>query len=328
MKRDELRWSGIAILAGAAGIALNLIPIAALARLWPGRIATLPIAILYGPWYGALAALVCVAPLVRVTPILPVLFVVEALMVGAFARRGKPTLAAGAVFWTVTAVTFGLAPELFALGYLRPSVWPIALQQLLNGMIAVVIADLVAIGASVGRIVAIAGPPRRRRLRAYAFQAFVLVAVLPVLLLSAVNGHLFATRQENDGGARLHEAVAALRNHIDEYLTTHTRAVQALATAASYVADNHTQRERLLQEYHAIYEGFITLFLADPDGHVPELIPPQASGSEARQIGDREYFVDAVRNRRLTAPPLHPDAINADDRTRPVAVDVAVDIHR
>src|SRR5207302_4122563 len=137
--------------------------------------------------------------------------------------------------------------------------------------------------------------------RAYAFRAFVLVGALPVLLLSAVNGELFATRQETEGAARMHEAVTALRSHIDEYLTTHMRAVESLGATVGAIADNHAERERLLEHYHQIYEGFITLFVARPDGYVPELIPPLPPGSDAasQHIGDRQYFIDAVRLRRL-----------------------------
>src|SRR5213594_4025379 len=114
MTRPNARRLAIALLAGAAGAALNLVPLPAVARLWPGRVATLPIAILYGPWYGLLSALIAAAPF-RAAVVLPVVFSLEALIVGAFARRGKPTLVGGALLWVVTAVTFALAPGAFGL---------------------------------------------------------------------------------------------------------------------------------------------------------------------------------------------------------------------
>ena len=295
-KRMDVRRVGIAVLAGLAGVALNLAPLPAVARLWPGRIATLPVAIFYGPWYGLLAALIGALPQMRVTPILPIAFAVEALMVGAFARRGKPTLVAGALLWVGAALTFALFPAEFGLGYLRHAVWPLALQQMLNGMVAVVVAELVAVAASVGRVIAVAESTRRRRLRAHAFHAFVLVAVLPVLLLSAVNGQLFATKQENEGAARLHDAVTALSTHIGEYLTTHTRAVEAMAGTAGEISTDPLRRRQLLEQYHGIYEGFITLLVADPAGNLLESVPPQPL---PQTVADRQYFADAVRTRRL-----------------------------
>src|SRR2546427_2144680 len=102
MPRPNARRLAIALLAGAAGAALNLVPLPAVARLWPGRVITLPIAILYGPWYGLLSALTAAAPF-RAVVVLPVIFSLEALIVGAFARRGKPTLVAGAPLWGAAA---------------------------------------------------------------------------------------------------------------------------------------------------------------------------------------------------------------------------------
>src|SRR5216683_1302151 len=46
----------LALLCGVVGFGINSLPLGAIAPLLLGRVATLPIAILFGPWYGALAA--------------------------------------------------------------------------------------------------------------------------------------------------------------------------------------------------------------------------------------------------------------------------------
>jgi two-component system sensor histidine kinase/response regulator len=301
MTRPQLRRLGTALLAGAAGAALNLTPLPAFSRVWPGRIATLPIAIFFGPWLGALASIIASLP-VRTSTAVPV-FALEALIVGAFARRGKPTWAAGGIVWIGVGVTFVVFPSAYGVSHVGSMIWPLALQLVLNGLVALVIAELVAVAVSASRVMSAPGFSKDRRLRTYAFHAFVLVAVLPVLLLSAVNGQLFATKQENEGAARQHEAVTALRNHIDEYLTRHTRAVEALAVSAAQLGENHAARERLLAQYRGIYNGFMTLFLAKPDGSVPELVSSAQKSvlsAEAQRVGDRQYFLDALNHRRLT----------------------------
>jgi signal transduction histidine kinase/DNA-binding response OmpR family regulator/HPt (histidine-containing phosphotransfer) domain-containing protein len=298
--RPFWRRLSVTVFAGLAGIALNLAPFPALARIWPGRIATLPMAIFFGPWYGLLAAAIAALPQLRNPPILPVIFAIEALMVGAFARRGKPPLVPGALFWVAAATLFALFPGAFGVGNLGSSLWPFALQQMLNGMVAVVVADLVAVAASASRI--IGSSPSRRRLGAHAFHAFVLVAVLPVLLLSAVNGQLSATRQETEGAARLHQAVTSLRDHIEEYLSTHTRAVQAMAGTAGEVRGDPARRHQLLEQYHGIYEGFITLLVADEGGNLLESVPPLPL---PQTIADRSYFIEAVRTRGLAISDIY-----------------------
>src|SRR5206468_2958928 len=94
MTPTRVRRYGVALLAGAAGVALNLLPLPAVARLFPGRIVTLPMAMLYGPWHGAIAGIIAALPLARSLPLVIIVFALEALLVGAFARRSKPTLVA------------------------------------------------------------------------------------------------------------------------------------------------------------------------------------------------------------------------------------------
>ena len=64
-------------------------------------------------------------------------------------------------------------------------------------MVAVAIAQFIASALSTYMQ---RDPNATPRFRAFAFQAFVLVGILPVLLLSATNGELSATRQETEGG--------------------------------------------------------------------------------------------------------------------------------
>src|SRR6185436_5214966 len=155
----------------------------------------------------------------------------EAAVVGAFARAGRSPLAAGVIVWSLVAATLLAVPSAYGVGYLRPTILPIALQILLSGLVAVVIADLIATGASAQRLVAQDVSRGQRHLRSYAFHAFVLVATLPVLLLAAVDGQMTAAKQEADGAARLHEAVTSLNQHIDEYVADHQHAVRSLALA-------------------------------------------------------------------------------------------------
>src|SRR5919197_1695203 len=299
MNKVILRRLGGAVMCGAVGLAINMLSFGAVAPLLLGRVVTLPVAILFGPLYGSVAALVgALAFAPRVTFAAAVVILpAEALLAGAFARRGKSPLLAGGIVWTLVAITMVGAPELYGVGYLRQTIWPIALQVVLNALVAIVIAELLAVLIAPWADVTTKWRPEHLHLRSYAFHAFVLVAMLPVLLLAAVDSQAIATRQEADGAARLHEAVTALGEHIDEYVSSHARAVQSLAAALSGPKLDANERQRLVTQNRQFYPGFVTLFRADRGGIVHEIATSGEPNSPP--IADRQYFNDAVRTRRL-----------------------------
>jgi len=297
MNRISVQRVGVALLCGVAGYSINALAIGTIAPLLLGRIVTLPIAIVFGPWYGALAAAIGAMPQGG-SPSAGALLVlppIEAFVIGWFARRGKSPLVAGALVWGTVALTLVIAPWLYGIGYLRQTILPIALQATLSGLVAVVVADLLAVGAMAQRQVAGNRPFAGRRLRAYAFHAFVLVATLPLLVLVAADSQLSAAKREADGGARLREAVTALSQHIDEYVASHGNAVQSLATALGDRKLEPADRQRIVDDNHRIYPGFITLFVADRGGIVRQIAPMR----ESPPVNDREYFIEATTRRRM-----------------------------
>ena len=156
-------------------------------------------------------------------------------------------------------------------------------------------ADVIAISDFARRIAAYERPTARRHLREFAFHAFVLVATLPLLLLAAVDNQVTAAKQEADGSGRLREAVAALSDHIDSYVSNHVQAVQSLTVDVRQPKLDSADRQQLLTEYHKVYPGFITLFVADRTGVVREIYPTR---STSPTVSDREYFIEAMRTKK------------------------------
>ena len=118
-----------------------------MAPLLLGRIVTLPVAILFGPWYGALAALIhaisgrgIFTVGLRVLPL-------EAIVIGLFARSGRSPILGGLLVWSVLAATLIAVPSYYGVGYLHDTILPVALQLVVSGLMAVVLADLIATGA-------------------------------------------------------------------------------------------------------------------------------------------------------------------------------------
>jgi hypothetical protein len=99
MTSERRHQLGVTLAAGFAGLAINLMPLGIASLIWPGRIVALPVAIVFGPWFGAIAAFIAAAPYFAFPPILVFVMLVEAVIVGTFGRRGKSAILAGAIVW-------------------------------------------------------------------------------------------------------------------------------------------------------------------------------------------------------------------------------------
>jgi signal transduction histidine kinase/DNA-binding response OmpR family regulator len=296
MSRQAFRHLLIALAAGVAGFVLQATATGGFAQLWPGRLITLPVAILLGPWMGALSAALSAVPGSAGSGVLA-MFIVEALAIGIAVRRGYPPVVAGGLFWIVNAVTFALASDLYGVRYVQPTLWPLALQQLLNGMVAVVVAEVIT--GSLGRALVQANV-ETQRLRTYAFQGFVLVAIFPVMILSAVSGQLLASRQESEGSARLSEIASTTRDQVAEYLVVHQRTMETLAASLGAIGNDQQKLRRIIQSYPRVHPTIDHVTVVDPAGHVIESTSPDAGpDSELRRNGvaDRDYFKKVLATR-------------------------------
>src|SRR5260221_12265315 len=131
MPSQRYRHLAVALAAGAAGLAINLMPLGIASLIWPGRIITLPVAIVCGPWFGAIAALIAAEPY-RASPVMVSVLLVEAVLVGIAGRRGKSVILAGAIVWTITAGALLLFPAAFWYGASGPLLLPPRLQRVLR----------------------------------------------------------------------------------------------------------------------------------------------------------------------------------------------------
>ncbi len=293
------RWRriGLALAAGAAGLAINLMPLGVLSVIWPGRIITLPVAILLGPGFGALSALIAAIPYFAFPPVMVGLLLIEAVVIGAFAQHGKSEVLAGALVWVFAALTFVRFPA--AYGYAPGGLLaaPLALQRTLNGLSAVVLADCLSEMIS-ARWPAASQRPNQFRLRARSFHAFVLAALVPVLLLRTGAVLIIGATQESEGGERLRDAARGLSDRIDEYLSTYAHAIEALAATVGPIADDPGKRTQLLEQYAAVYSGFEVLRLTAVDGTVHTVVPPPDTPGPL-SVSDRTFFKDAMQTRKV-----------------------------
>ena len=271
-KASSVRAFSATIVFGLLGLVANLLQFAIFsdATVLLGGVFYLTIALLYGPKYGAVAALITVLPdvLPGRHPETALVLLLEAPAVGWLARRHLLPILADLIYWAVVGTPLAIMLYIGMLNYPSPSGWVMVAKHPVNGLLNLMLAELlISIPlfqkwfSSTGEI------GERRPLRAYLTHGFLLVAAVPLLLLNIVNGQVYAARQQTEAGHRLEEAATAIQQSLEEYVTRHQLALQLLAQAISN--ENRLDTESLnrwLEQSHVIYPGFQTLAVADDQG--------------------------------------------------------------
>jgi len=114
MSRSTAKRLGLTVLCGLIGLGLDFWRMGSTAPLLLGRIVTIPIAILYGPWYGALAALIHATAGRGIFAVGTRILPLEAIVIGFFARRGRSPILGGLIVWGAITATLIAVPAFTA----------------------------------------------------------------------------------------------------------------------------------------------------------------------------------------------------------------------
>jgi signal transduction histidine kinase/CheY-like chemotaxis protein len=302
---------------GLLGLLLNLphLTIFTGAPLLFGGAFYLMAALLYGPWYGAMAALITALPSVLLWghPEAACILAAEALTVGCLARRRVQLMLADLIFWVAVGTPLAALFYMLIFSYPSPSDWVMVVKYPVNGLLNVMIADLLIGIPKLHRLCgASPGPLARKPLRAYLSHRFLLVATVPLLLLNIVNGENYAERREREAGQRLHEAATAIRGELEGYLRRHEMAVRALSR--SITRQGHFDLDALngwLQQTRQVYDGVQSITIGDANGFPIAVDPQEVPGfgkvlsnkpgdvvPDSATMRDREYFRRIQASRR------------------------------
>ncbi len=317
-KASSARAFSVTIVFGVLGLIVNLPHFAIFsdATLLLGGVFYLTVALLYGPKYGAVAALITVMPdaLPGRHPETALVLLLEAPAVGWLARRRLLPILADLTYWAAVGTPLAIMLYIGMLNYPSPSGWVMVIKHPVNGLLNLMLAELLISIPLLQKWFAIEGESvERRPLRAYLTHGFLLVAAVPLLLLNIVNGRVYAARQQTEAGQRLEEASTAIQQNLEEYVTRHQRALMMLSRAISNEDRFDTETlNRWLEQSHEIYPGFQTLTVADdqgvpigvspprmPDG-IPVLTRRDGPLPDRATMRDREYFVRTKATRAST----------------------------
>jgi len=319
------RSLAVTLVFGLLGILVNLprLSIFTGATLLFGGVFYLMATLLYGPWYGALAALMAALPSVLLggNPPTACILVAEALTVGWLARRRVHPTLADLIYWLAIGAPLAVLFYVVILSYPSPSDWVMVVKYPVNGLLNVMIADLLISIPALQRLWAGHSGPglsaeglsavERKPLRTYLSHGFLLVATVPLLLLNIVNGENYAERQEEEAGQRLQEAATAIRFQLEGYLRRYEMAVRVMS--ASINRQGGFDLDTLngwLQQTRKVYTGFQTITIGTADGFPIAVDPQEVPGlgkvlsnkpgdkvPDSATMRDRDYFkrVKALR---------------------------------
>ena len=244
-----------------------------------GGVFHLAIALLYGPFYGLIAAMITALPAVVLCqhPVTALILVLDAPVVGWLAQRRRVApIVADLIYWATLGTPLAILLYVFLLNFPEPQGWVVAVKHPVNGLLNVMVAEILISLPVVQRYCSAASTSiERQPLRAHLVHGFLLVATVPMMLLNIVNGQMYANHQETEAGQRLQEAATAIREDLQQYVTRHQQAIvslsQAITNEGRFDRDTLTSR---LEQSHAVYPGFQTLIVANADG-MPVSVHPR-----------------------------------------------------
>jgi PAS domain S-box-containing protein len=114
--------------------------------------------------------------------------------------------------------------------------------------------------------------------------------------MSLLVGYVLHRQLHEEAGKRLHETAAAIQRATVGHLEKHRQAITSLA----WVIDRDPVRSqdnlnRTLEEFHAVFPGFLTMLVADIEGNLIATYPSRTAKGEvvvgmSGTIADRSYF--------------------------------------
>ncbi|MBT1445704.1 diguanylate cyclase [Shewanella sp. JM162201] len=303
----------LGLVLAVAGFLLNLYPLPLFAnvQLILGNATYVIAAIVLGPRYALVVSLSCAAALYSIwdTGHVWLLFPLEALALAFARRRGIYSLYAGVMFWLL------IGMPLFYLYGTQFSSLPeahvpfVAFKQAINGLFYISLGAILLIPAGKlfkGLINDSAASGRFADKLTYSFSLFISFG----LLISALMfNQFFIEKQQILLKVNLDDNAIHLGQATFNYLSEHQRAVSQSAIWLSMQNESPNLRQEWLSKFNQGYPAFLTMLIADRDGHIVAASPASRMNDEAivkgdYSVADRPYFQEAFYNQKTFVSPV------------------------
>ncbi|QFU23228.1 diguanylate cyclase [Shewanella eurypsychrophilus] len=301
------------LLLGLLGLLINLYPLPLFGnvQLVLGNFVFIIVAILLGPWYALITAIISSIGLYISwsSPHVFILFCLEAIWLGFARRRDIYSLYADIGYW------LAIGMPLFLLYISMFSTLPeshlsfTTLKQGINGLFCAAIGSLaVTVFAELWYMKGKVKDRKRRSFNSQLTYSFALVLTISLLGSALIFNHQVITKQQESLQRNLHDSVTHLGQATEVFLETHKQAIsnasQWLSLSSHEVYDWQSKLIRL----HNSYPGFKTMLVTDADARIIAASPLSQLGADKvanklLSVKDRHYFQEAFFNQRVYTSP-------------------------
>lgn len=258
-----------ALVLGLLGFMINLLPIPLFANihLILGNVTIVIVAILLGPWYALITALLSATGLVLVwsTPYAYILFSLEAIILGFARLKDIRILYASALYWVFIGMpVFGL----FALYFTdlpTDHIHFTTMKQAVNGILYAALAELCVVTIPfLWRFKGKLTNSTRRLFSSRLNYLFILMITVCLLISSLIFNRLFVDKQQLLINRNIQDIATVLAHSIENYLDD---SEEALVNTAQFLSQsNPLNWQNILSKEHDNRPRFVTMLIANPQG--------------------------------------------------------------
>ncbi|WP_232772054.1 diguanylate cyclase [Shewanella sp. Actino-trap-3] len=299
----------LSIILGVVGLLINCFPIQFFANVQfvLGNTMTVIAAVLLGPWYAFVTAMMASTGLMLVwdSPHVYLFFGLEALFLGYARRHDIYALYADAAYWLLIG-----APMVYLYAVLLMDIPPshlgfIISKQGINGLIYTSLASLLILAIPKLWFLKDKVKDRhRRQLSAQLTYFFTLMVTLTLLFSALIFNFYSLERQQVMLKQNMTEAVVHISTAAQNHIENHKAVIQNTANQLNLMADTPEQWQAILSSLHQSYPSFISMLIADPAANIVNASPLSRLLSIQKQqqsinIKDREYFIESFYNQRF-----------------------------
>ncbi|WP_299797066.1 diguanylate cyclase [uncultured Shewanella sp.] len=314
MRRINRQHIKLTLVLGLMGLLANLIPIPLFGNvqlIW-GNILVVVTAILLGPWFALLTALLCATGLYITWGSWHVfiLFSLEAVWLGYARRKDIYALYADIGYWLLIGMPLFYAYILLFSNQPESHIPFVTLKQGVNGLIYAALGSLlVTVFSPFWNLKGKIKDQKRRTFNAQLTYSFTLILTISLLGATLIFNHQVIEKQQIRLKESLTGSAANLGLNTEVFIETHKKAIDNAARWLSLSETDIQSWQSRLSKLHQSYPGFITMLVTDAEAQIIAASPYSRLNRDKDNINglsvkDRHYFQEAFFNQKTYVSPV------------------------